>query len=213
MNDNYIIVLFKNKIKKKIINKFKTHKKAFEFYNSLINKSNETKFYKKYENGIESFYDLAILESHSGLKNPLFMKDDFGRQIKVVLDDSEYSITKIERYYPEEFILDYSKKTKLTLSDFIKFNLNDSGYKLVSKLNNKIVVQNEDNFKLFTLKNVEDADRFMDTLSSIFLSDKKSDVLLVKDYSTQQRKYLYDILVKKGYPKNYLLRHSTTHLQ
>jgi len=213
MNDNYIIVLFKNKIKKKIINKFKTHKKAFEFYNSLINKSNETKFYKKYENGVESFYDLAILESHSGLKNPLFMKDDFGRQIKVVLDDSEYSITKIERYYPEEFILDYNKKTKLTLSDFIKFNLNDSGYKLVSKLNNKIVVQNEDNFKLFTLKNVEDADRFMDTLSSIFLSDKKSDVLLVKDYSTQQRKYLYDILVKKGYPKNYLLRHSTTHLQ
>ena len=213
MNDNYIIVLFKNKIKKKIINKFKTHKKAFEFYNSLLNVSNETKFYKKYENGIESSYDLALLEVVSGSSSPLFMKDDFGRQVKVSLEDSEYTITKINRYYPEEFILDYDKKIKLTLNDFIKIHLKNDGYKLVSKLNNKIVVQNDDNFKLFTLKNVSDADRFIDTLSEILLVEKKSNVLLVKDYSTHQRKYLYDILVEKGFPKNYLLRHSTTHLQ
>jgi hypothetical protein len=213
MNENYIIVLFKNKIKKKIINKFKTNKKAFEFYDSLLKNSNEVKFYKKYENGIESSYDLAVLEVLSGATSPLFMKDDFGRQIRINLEDSEYTISKINRYYPEEFILDYDKKIKLTLNDFIKTHINNGGYKLISKLNNKIVVQNDDNFKLFTLKNSDDADRFIDTLSNIFLTDKKSNALLVKDYSTQQRKYLYDILVNKGYPKSYLLRHSTTHLQ
>lgn len=213
MNENYVIVLFKDKIKKKIINKFKTDKKAFKFYNSLVEKSNQTNFYKKYENGIESSYDLALLEVVSGSTYPLFMKDDFGRQIKIELEDSEYKITKINRYYPEELILDYSKKIKITFNDFIRIHLLNEGYKLVSKLNNKIVVQNDDNFKLFTLKNIDDADRFMDTLSQVLLTTKKSSVLLVKDYSTQQRKYLYDILVGKGFPKKYLLRHSTTHLQ
>ena len=95
MNENYIIVLFKNKIKKKIINKFKTDKQAFKFYNSLVEKSNQTNYYKKYENGVESSYDLALLEVVSGSTSPLFMKDDFGRQIKIELEDSKYNITKI----------------------------------------------------------------------------------------------------------------------
>ena len=88
-----------------------------------------------------------------------------------------------------------------------------SGYKMISKLNNKIVLQEDDNFKLFTLKNVYDSDRFIDTLSDILIKEKRSNVLLVKDVSTAQRKYLYNLLVEKGYPKSYLLRYSTTHLQ
>ena len=43
---NYQIVLFKNKIKKKIINKFKTHKRANEFYESLLSESNNVLFEK-----------------------------------------------------------------------------------------------------------------------------------------------------------------------
>jgi hypothetical protein len=38
MSYNYQVVLFKNKVKKKIINKFKTHKKANELFISLLRK-------------------------------------------------------------------------------------------------------------------------------------------------------------------------------
>lgn len=211
MNHNYMIVLFKNKIKKKIINKFKTNKKATNYYESLIEESNNTNFYKKYENGVESNYELALLELGSSNDN-IYMKDEFGRQIKIELEDSDYKIVKINRYYPEEYILDYEKKKKLSLNEFIKKHLS-GGYKMVSKLNNKIIVQEDENFKLFTLKNVYDSDRFIDSLSEVLMKDNKGNVLLVKDVSTAQRKYLYNILVDKGFPKNYLLRYSTTHLQ
>jgi hypothetical protein len=212
MNDNYIIVLFKNKVKKKIINKFKTNKKAVHQYESLVKESDNTKFYKKYENGVESNYELALLELGSKNWDNMYMKDEFGRQIKIELEDSDYRIIKINRFYPEEYILDYEKKKKLSLNEFMKKHLT-SGYKMISKLNNKIVLQEDDNFKLFTLKNVYDSDRFIDTLSDILIKEKRSNVLLVKDVSTAQRKYLYNLLVGKGYPKSYLLRYSTTHLQ
>ena len=212
MNENYIIVLFKNKVKKKIINKFKTNKRAVEQYESLIKESDNTKFYKRYENGVESTYELGLLEFGSKNWENMYMKDEFGRQIKIELEDSDYRIIKINRYYSEEYILDYEKKKKLSVNEFIKKHLN-KGYKMVSKLNNKIILQEEDNFKLFTLKNVYDSDRFIDTLSDILIKEKRSNVLLVKDVSTAQRKYLYNLLVEKGYPKSYLLRYSTTHLQ
>ena len=46
---NYQIVLFKNKTKKKIIKKFKTHKRANNYFYLLIDESDSVIFDKKYE--------------------------------------------------------------------------------------------------------------------------------------------------------------------
>lgn len=73
------------------------------------------------------------------------------------------------------------------------------------------MLQIDDKFNLFTFKCLEDADRFIDTLTEKFKNQKRIDCLLVKDYSTSQRKYLYEVLVDNGFSKNYLQRHSTTH--
>jgi hypothetical protein len=211
MSYNYQVVLFKNKVKKKIINKFKTHKKANELYNSLVEESNTVLFDKKYENGYESLYELALLEKTSGTLLPMFMKDTFGRQVKVDLDDNDFTILRISTYNLEELIVDYSTNTRITISDFIKKYLDPPGLKMVSKLNNKVIVQNDDHYNLFTLKNDDDSSRLLDNLSENFISKKRSDCMFVKDYSTAQRKYLYSILSEKGFPKTYLFRQSTTH--
>jgi hypothetical protein len=211
MSYNYQVVLFKNKVKKKIINKFKTHKKANELYNSLVEESNTVLFDKKYENGYESLYELSLLEKTSGTLLPMFMKDTFGRQVKVDLDDNDFTIIRISTYNLEELIVDYSTNTRITISDFIKKYLDPPGLKMVSKLNNKVIVQNDDHYNLFTLKNDDDSSRLLDNLSENFISKKRSDCMFVKDYSTAQRKYLYSILSEKGFPKTYLFRQSTTH--
>ena len=83
MDCNFQIVLFKNKVKKKIINKFKTHKKAVEFYNDLLKENDEVIFDKEFENGVKSNYELAIIEKVSGTLLPVFLKDEIGRTIKV----------------------------------------------------------------------------------------------------------------------------------
>jgi hypothetical protein len=211
MSHNYSIVLFKNKTKKKIINKFKTHKRAEEFYQSLIEKSNSVIFPMEYENGAQSNYEIALIIPSSGITDSMFIKDDFGRQIKIKLDDSEFTIGKINKYRIEESFIDYSTGKKITTPDFISLFLKKDGFKLISKLNNKIVLQNDDDYKLFTFKNIDDCDRFVDTLSELFHFQKRIDCLIVKDYSTSQRKYLYELLSEKGFSKSYLQRQSTTH--
>lgn len=211
MNDTYQIIIFKNKVKKKIINKFKTHKRAFEYYKNLMNESDEVVFSKVMENGSPCEFELCLVERTSGTLLPLFMKDDYGRQVKVKLDDTDFTITQVNKYKIEEEFVDYSTNTKITTKDFIKKYLNPTGLKLISKLNNKIIVQNDDSFNLFTFKTIDESERFIDVLTEKFNTEKRKDCLMVKDGSTAQRKYLYDLLADKGYPKSYLQRHSTTH--
>jgi hypothetical protein len=208
---NYLIVLFKNKVKKKIIKKFKTSNRANNFYESLLSESNDVIFNKEYENGVQVNYEIAILEKTSGTFLPVFLKDELGRNIKVKLEDSDFSIKKINPYYVEELILDITLNKKINSLEFIKLYLDCSGLKLLSKLNNKIVIQNDNTINLFTLKNDYDSSRFIDVMSEIFMNHQRLDGMFVKDYSNAQRKYLYNILIENGYSKNYLQRQSTTH--
>ncbi len=87
----------------------------------------------------------------------------------------------------------------------------DDGLKLISKLNNKVIVQNDEKVNLFTFKTDDDSSRFIDTLYDHFKEIKKFDCMIVKDTSTAQRKYLYDILMKEGFTRTYLFRQITTH--
>ena len=207
---DYLIVLFKNKEKKKIINKFKTEKRAINFFNSKIKESDSVIFDRETENGHPCSFELAVLRRKTKNNQPLYIKDDFGRQVKVELQDDDYEIFKVQRFHIEESFLDCTKNKKITSHDFIKKYINKSGVKMISKLNNKIVVQNDINFHLFTFKSVNDADRFVDSLTTKFNSDGRKDCIFVKDYSTIHRKYLYKMLVDQGFSISYLQRYSTT---
>jgi hypothetical protein len=207
----YIIVLFKNKVKKKIIKEFKTIKKAQDYYKSLMDVSDTVIFNKQFDNGYESNYELGFLEPKTVKTSPLYVKDDFGRQIKIEMESGDNVISKINPYNIDEVFLDYTTKKKINTTTFIKKYLDPVGLKLVSKLNNKIIVQHDDSFKLFTFKNDNDSSRFIDSILSHFIKLKRMDCLFVKDYDNSQRKYLYSLLVEQGFPKSYLFRQSTTH--
>jgi hypothetical protein len=208
---NYRIILFKNKEKKKIINKFITEKRALKLFNTLSGESEQVIFEMKFENGSLCDYELGIVEVNYGPSQPMFIRDEFGRQVKIELENTEFKISRICKYRIEEEFLDYETKKKINTKTFIKKYLSKDGLKMLSKLNNKIVLQNDDSFNLFTFKNNEDSERFIDTLSELFIKEKRMDCIFVKDISTAQRKYLYEILITKGFPKKYLFRLSTTH--
>jgi hypothetical protein len=210
MEHYYLIVLFKNKVKKKIIKKFKTLKNSDEYYKKLIETSDDVIFDKKYENGFKSDYEIALLGKKKGNDEVIYIKDEIGRQSKVTLEDDEFSILKVQPYKIDELFLDYSTKKKINTKIFMKKYLSGTGLKMVSKLNNKIIVQNDDIINLFTFKNDNDSSRFIDRISKIFIEQKKIDCMFVKDTSLSQRKYLYNILVNYGFPKSYLFRQSTT---
>jgi hypothetical protein len=205
----FFIVLFKNKEKKKIINKFKTYEKAIEFYDNKI-KNNNIIFNKEIENGKECYFELGLLEKESNDFNSYYIKDSLGRQIKAELNTNEYKIMEMKDYKVEELIFDVNKNTKITFDDFLKKYLRSSGLKMISKINNKIVVQENEVVNLFSFKSMFESERFLISLNDFMIDKNRSDVLIVFDTSKEQRKYLYDILEKKGISKSILYRRFTT---
>lgn len=207
----YLVVLFKNKKKKKILNKFVSFDRAKSYYKSIIKKSEEVIFDLNYENGNASIYEVGIVEIGSAGDFPVYVTDSMGRNIKVKLDEDNMYLKEISIYRKEELIFDVDKNKKIKIDYFIKKYLTKDTLKVVSILNNKIIVQKDEDIKLFSVKNEIDASRFIECLSDYFFKNKRNDCLFVKDTSTPQRKYLFELLEKNGFDKKILYRKFTTH--
>ena len=208
--ENYIVVLFKNKKKKRIIKKFITFTRAKQFYDKLVQESNEVLFEIKVEGGSECAYEIGIVEMSSKQLVPVYMTDEFGRNVKVKLDEDGMTLFKIQPYKKEETVFDIRTGKKITMSDLIKKYLKGDGLKMISVLNNKIVLQEDEKIHLFTLKSESESSRFVDCMSLHFFKIKRGDCLFIKDYSTAQRKYLYSLLESNGVDKKILYRKFTT---
>jgi predicted Fe-Mo cluster-binding NifX family protein len=208
--ENYMVVLFKDKTKKKIIKKFITFKKAKSFYDDLLKKSNEVIFNVEVESGKDCKYEVGIVELSSKQLVPVYMTDEFGRSIKVKLNEDGMTLFQISPYKKEELIYDIKEGKKITVQDLIKKYMRGDGLKMVSVLNNKIVVQEEEKINLFTLKSEKESSRLVDCMSLHFFKIKRGDCLFIKDYSSTQRKYLYTLLESNGFSKRVLYRKFTS---
>ncbi len=209
--ENYIVVLFKDKKKKRIIKKFITFSRAKQFYEKLIKESNEVLFEIRVEGGKECNYEIGIVEMSSKQLVPVYMTDEFGRNIKVKLENPDYNIIKISPYRYPETIFDIERNKKITVDFFLNRYLPKVGVKVMSVLNNKVIIQNDDEVRLFSLKSENEAERFIAEISSLFYKNKRGDCLFVTDTSSPQRKYLFQFLESKGFDKKILYRKFTTH--
>lgn len=205
---NYLVVLFKNKKRRKIINQFKTLSKAKEYFKSL-KKDNEVNFPKNYENGSLCRFELGLLGRNTGFTGNFYIKDEMGRQIKAEVDE-DFVVLDMVNYDLEEKIFDVFSNTKIDFNQFTEKYLSSKSLKLISKLNNKVVLQNDDIINLFSFKNDFDSARFLMVLENKIIFEKRTDVMIVGDSSKQQKKYLYDILESKGISKSILYRRFTT---
>jgi hypothetical protein len=210
---NYLVVLFKNKKRKKIINKFVTFSRAKQYYDKLLKESNDVIFNVEIENGMDARYELGLIELSDNQLIPVYMTDEYGRSSKVKLEGDGMTLFNIGYYKKEERIYDLTKNKKITTHQLIKSYLKGDGLKMVSSLNNKIIVQEDEKISLFTLKSEFESLRFIDSLSSYFFKIKRGDCLFVKDHSSAQRKYLFSMLESYGIDKKILYRKFTSPLQ
>jgi len=208
--ENFIKVLFKNKKKKKIIKGYSTEKNALSKFNSLL-KSNNVLFDTKYENSEKVKYELALLSKIDDYQLPLYKMDEIGRNNRVFMDDqSGYIIKNISDYKLEELVYDWQSSSRISFNQLISKYCKKKDFKVISKLNNKIVIQIDEIFSLFSLKNTEDSERLIDTLESSFRELGRSDAMFIKDSTQTQRKWLYNVLEKNGFDKKKLYRQKTT---
>jgi hypothetical protein len=200
------IILFKNNKKKKVLKTFKTEKKANDFFNKLIEISEKVKFREEFNSGYEIEYNLGIIGDKVILEN-IFYKDELGRTIYINPRVGDKYIQNIKNYNKEELIFDFQTKRKISYDTLVKTYFKNSEVYLISKLNNKIVIQNQTVINIFSLKNEYDSSRIIDILQK----DLVGKSIVSKDTNTIHRKYIYSLLVEKGFKKDYLYRKSTTH--
>jgi hypothetical protein len=209
---SYLIVLFKNKIQRRIIKTFVNFNKAKKFFEEKIKESDKIFFHKKFETGKPVSYELAIIGNKSSKTIPIYQRDELGRTIKVELDSDEKEFITIQPYFKEEKLFDVREQEKINVDKFIRKYLNGKvGIKLVSRINHKIIVQNDSNINLFSLKNEDDSLRLMELLINDFKNKKKHDVIFVTECSHRQKSNIYKLLVNEGFDIQALYRQYTTH--
>jgi hypothetical protein len=123
------------------------------------------------------------------------------------IEDGKY-IVRMDFYRIEEKIFDLNKNSKITTNQFIKSYLKKDNFYMISKINNKVIVQNDNDVKLFSCKTELESERFLNNLQMV--SEVKN-FMIVFDVSSAQKKYLYEILYNMGFKKDMLYRKSTTH--
>lgn len=202
--------MFKNKQKKKIIKSYQTESTARKKFKSLSDVKNVL-FPIRYENAEKVKYEIGILTDQEMYQLPLFQIDDIGRNEEVFVDSDDYTFIDIKPYEIEEKIFDWQTNSRIDMLSLIKTYCNKRELKNIFTLNNKLVIQVDESFSLFSLKNPEDSHRLLETIEKYFRENNRKDAIFVRDTSTTQRKWLYELLESKGFDKGKLYRQNTTY--
>jgi len=189
-NPKYQVILFKDKVKKKIIKKFNNFKNTEKFFLGLVDESQSVIFPKLVEGTKECKFEIAILERGLNPEIPQYTTDEYGRNVKVQLLDNEWGIIKISVYNQEEKIFDIQQSKKIDTKELLRKYLKGDGLKMINSLNNKLIIQKDDEFKIFSLKSGGEVVRLLESLTDYFIKQKRTDCLIVKDTSTAQNHFL-----------------------
>ena len=209
MVTNFLVVLFKNKLRQKIIKKFIGKDNCFKFYNKFISNQN-IYFPVEFENGKECKFEIAVLELGGKLSSTIY-RDEFGRNIDHKVEGTDYMIIKLQNFKYEERVYDIKNKKKLTFLEVINEFSKNKDLKSVFKINNKVVFQSDEIIKVYSCKTDIESKRFLNELQRYCLENKKTDYLISYSEDIAHKKELYRILTNKGFDIKMLYRRSTTH--
>jgi predicted transcriptional regulator with HTH domain len=96
LKPRYLVVLFKNKVRKKIIKKFSNYKNSLDFFDNQIKNSDEVIFDKRYENTKEVSWQIGLVEIGKNNHEPFYFTDEYGRNVKIVFEDSDFNLIKLK---------------------------------------------------------------------------------------------------------------------
>jgi len=205
--NKYKIVLFRNGKRVKCFFSSNRLDSVQNKYNELISEK-KPKFIVEYLSRKKVRFELGIVTTED-VGDDIYLKDDMGRTKTVGVSGDEYNMLKLIPYWREEFIYNHQTQSKVSYCEVIDTYLPKDGFKQVFTINNKLVIQNDNEFKMFSLKTVSDAARLIDLIEFDLLDEIRVDCLFVRDTNTVQRKQLYTLLEGAGYERAFLRKQYT----
>ena len=207
MEKKYKIILLKDSLPKKTL--FKSNvKRNIQHKFKKLGKSSQPLFIRKYVKRKICQFELGLFSIEPPQKN-IYLKDKLGRNIKRELHLGNYFLIDVLPFWVEEHIYDHQTKKRISFDEFYNVYLDNSAFRQLFTLNNKMVIQQDEIIFIFSLKNIDDTNRLILSIKKYLIGQNKMNCLIVQDYDTIQRKQLYKMLEKKGFKKNFLYKHYT----
>lgn len=206
----YSVLLFKNKSEVKVLKRFEKLNEGEFYFDELLKTNQKILFPVKVRNARVVSYEVALV-GPKRKKKEFFTKDEIGRNKKLIIADKHLGIYKISPYRIEERIYDVFEKKRIGINEFIDKYLGFGGIKMISKLNHKLIIQEDDKILLFSLKSQSEAGRFLRILQEYLISNGRIDVIAVRDMNRSHRRMLYDLFKKNNLSIKMLYRRFTTH--
>jgi len=210
MESKYLLVLFKNKKKRKIIKRYNKEINAKLLFDRLINESNNVIFEKKIENAENVNFEIGLLTNQTSIQKSVSYKDEFGRNQVAELESEKYVFLNLSKFKIEEEVYDWQDKKKKDILKIISEYCSSPELKSIYTLNNKLCIQIDSDVSIFSLKDKNESERLLECFEDHFYNNSRLDAIFVKDISISQRKWIYSILVEKGFNKKRLYRLKTT---
>jgi hypothetical protein len=207
MDKKYKIILLQDGIQRKTYFQTNVRKTVYERFRSL-EEIEQPNFTTKYVKRKVCQFELGMFSLTVPNYN-IYTKDSLGRNTLRNMSIGDYHLIKIIPYWVEERVYDHNTKKRVMFNDVLEKYLGDRKLKQIFSLNNKTVIQKDEEFFLFSHKNVDDSNRFLESIRNFMVKNKRYDCLIVPDYDTIQRKQLYDILESKGFNREFLYKHYT----
>lgn len=207
-NARYFIVLFCNKKRVRTLYKCMTKNTVYNYWHEF--KTQKKPPFVKLQGGKRKRklnYELGLIFPNNKWAKPTYIRDELGRLVELEMSDKRYRIKEIIPYWNEELIYDFESKKRIHYNEMMDIILKVEDIAQIFKLNNKLFLQVEDNIRLFSNKNISDADRLFEIVKEDLNKKKRGNFIFVKDISTTQRSHLYEMLEAKGYKREELIRH------
>lgn len=209
---NYMIVLFLNGDKKKVLYKSNKRTTINEFWREC--KTQKKPLYCAEVRGRARTvlnFELALIYAKnrwSPEEDKFYKKDGMGRNKPINLNNAdEYRVKDVIDWWEPEKIYDFQQKKHIFFEEMFSIIEKITELSQIFTLNNKVFVQIDDDVTVYKNKNVKDTGRLFSILRSELLKKKRNNFIFVRDVTSYQRKMLYKFLENKGFSKNELFRH------
>ena len=207
-NKKFYIIVFNNGRKKRILFKSNIYRTTKEKY-KILTKKKSAIFPINILAKEKADLELGLLTTDERKTRQIYKKDILGRNIKLEMDEGNMFFIDLKKYSQEEKIYDHQKQKRIEALELIDTYIPKKKITQIFTLNNKLIVQVDDLFKLFSLKNVTESKRLIDCVETYLLDKGHGSCLFIKDFSTVQRKQLYRILEENGFDRKMLYKHYT----
>ena len=207
-NGKYFIVVFCNKKRVKILHRSMKKNTIYDYWHEF--KTQKPPRFLKLQVGkrnTKAIYELGLIFPNNRWSKQTFIKDELGRNTEALMEDGKMRIKELVPYWAEELIYDFDSKKRIRYHEMMGIISPVTEISQIFTLNNKLILQVENDIKMFGNKNMEDTERLFELVREDLLKSRHGNFIFVKDVTTHQRKLLYDMLVKKGYKRSELFRH------